>query len=171
MTARNGRIRAPDAHPMLSREGCRIDTQGVAGRDARNRSPGRANGFALVTACQGPGQGTIPLTWRHVMNSTRDIVFKRCGCPDGKTGRQLAGRCPHLAERGHGSWYYAVQVATVGGRKARYRRGGFATRDTAAAARQAILDGPADEAAAGAWTVARGVADWVPPSARPPRAA
>src|SRR6202020_2952812 len=32
---------------------------------------------------------------------------------------------------GHGSWYYAVQVATIGGRKARYRRGGFATRGTA----------------------------------------
>jgi hypothetical protein len=60
------------------------------------------------------------------MNGTRDIVFKRCGCTGAKTGRQLAGRCPHLAEPGHGSWYYAVQVTTVGGRKARYRRGGFA---------------------------------------------
>ena len=95
------------------------------------------------------------------MNSTRDIVFKRCGCTDEKTGRQLAGRCPHLAEPGHGSWYYAVQVTTVGGRKARYRRGGFATREAAAAARQAILDGPADEAAAGAWTVARWLRYWL----------
>ena len=67
----------------------------------------------------------------------------------------LAAHCPHPAEQEHGSWYYAVQVGTVGGRKARYRRGGFATREAAAAARQAILDGPADEAAAGAWTVAR----------------
>lgn len=95
------------------------------------------------------------------MNSTRDIVFKRCGCTDEKTGRQLAGRCPQLARPGHGSWYYAVQVTTVGGRKARYRRGGFATRDTAAAARHAILDGPADEAAAGAWTVARWLRYWL----------
>ena len=55
------------------------------------------------------------------MNSARDIVFTRCGGTDGKTGRQLAGRCPRLAEPGHGSWYYAVQVTTVGGRKARYR--------------------------------------------------
>ena len=82
------------------------------------------------------------------MNSARDIVFKRCGCTNEKTGRQLAGRCPRLAEPGHGSWYYVVQVTTVGGRKARYRRGGFATRE-AAAARQAIIDGPADEGAAG----------------------
>jgi len=84
------------------------------------------------------------------MNANQDIVFKRCGSTDEKTGRQLTGRCPHLAESGHGSWYYAVQVTAVGGRKARYRRGGFATRQAAVAARRAILDGPADQAAAGA---------------------
>jgi hypothetical protein len=84
------------------------------------------------------------------MNASWDIVFKRCSCTDESTGRQLAGRCPRLPEPGHGSWYYAIQVTTVGGRKARYRRGGFATREAAAAARQAILDGPADEAATGA---------------------
>jgi hypothetical protein len=59
------------------------------------------------------------------MNAKQDIVFKRCGCTKQDTGRQLAGHCPRLAEQGHGSWYYAVQVTTVGGRKARYRRGGF----------------------------------------------
>jgi integrase len=95
------------------------------------------------------------------MNAKHNIVFKRCGCTDEATGRQLAGHCPHLAEPGHGSWYYAVQVTTIGGRKARYRRGGFATRDAAVAARQAILDGPADEAAAGAWTVARWLRYWL----------
>jgi integrase len=95
------------------------------------------------------------------MNGTRDIVFKRCGCIDEATGRQLAGHCPHLAEPGHGSWYYAVQVTTVGGRKARYRRGGFPTREAAAVARQAILDGPADQAAAGAWTAARWLRYWL----------
>src|ERR1700722_9615508 len=35
MTARNGRIRAPDAHPMPSREGSRTDAQGDAGRQGR----------------------------------------------------------------------------------------------------------------------------------------
>ena len=95
------------------------------------------------------------------MNGTRDIVFKRCGCTDETTGRQLAGCCPHLAEGGHGSWYYAVQVTTVGGRKARYRRGGFATREAAAAARRAVLDGPPEMAAAGAWTVARWLRYWL----------
>ena len=93
--------------------------------------------------------------------NAQDIVFKRCGCTDEKTGRQLAAHCPHLAEPRHGSWYYAVQVTTVGGRKARYRRGGFPTRESAVAARHAILDGPADQAAAGAWTVARWLRYWL----------
>jgi Phage integrase, N-terminal SAM-like domain len=95
------------------------------------------------------------------MNAKQDIVFKRCGCTDEDTGRQLAGRCVHLAESGHGSSYYAVQVTTVGGRRARYRRGGFATREAAVTARQAILDGPAGQAAAGAWTVARWLRYWL----------
>ena len=95
------------------------------------------------------------------MNGTRDIVFKRCGCTDEGTRRQLAGHCPHLAEPGHGSWYYPAQVTTVGGRRARYRRGGFATREAAAAARRAILDGPVGQAAAGAWTVARWLRYWL----------
>jgi len=95
------------------------------------------------------------------MNTKQDILFKRCGCTDQKPGRQFAAHCPRLAEAGHGSWYYAVQVTTVGGRKARYRRGGFPTREAAVAARQAILDGPADEAAAGAWTVARWLRYWL----------
>jgi hypothetical protein len=33
------------------------------------------------------------------MNSSRDIAFKPCGCTDAITGRQFAGRCPHLAAR------------------------------------------------------------------------
>jgi hypothetical protein len=49
----------------------------------------------------------------------------------------------------------------VGGRKARYRRGGFATREAAVVAWRAILDGPADHAAAGAWTVARWLRYWL----------
>ena len=68
----------------------------------------------------------------------RDIVFKRCGCTSEETGRQLAGECPRLFEPGHGSWYYAVQVTTVGGRKARYHRGGFATSEAAVTARHAL---------------------------------
>ena len=95
------------------------------------------------------------------MTCNRDIVYKRCGCADKATGRQLSGRCPRLAEPGHGSWYYAVQVSTVGGRKARYRRGGFPTRDAARAARNELLQGPPDLASAGAWTTARWLRYWL----------
>jgi hypothetical protein len=38
--------------------------------------------------------------------------------PNEDTGRQFAAHCPHLAEPRHGSWHYAVQVSTVGGRDA-----------------------------------------------------
>ncbi len=95
------------------------------------------------------------------MTGNRDILYKRCGCADKATGRQLSGRCPRLAEPGHGSWYFAVQVSTVGGRKARYRHGGFPTRDAAQAARGELLESPADLAATGAWTVARWMRHWL----------
>src|SRR5712691_7709880 len=45
-----------------------------------------------------------------LLAADQDIVFKRCGCTDADTGRQLASRCPHLADSGDGSWYYAVQA-------------------------------------------------------------
>jgi integrase len=104
------------------------------------------------------------------MNGNRDIVYKRCGCVSEDTERQLVRQSPRLAEPGHGSWYYAVQVRTVGGRKARCRRGGFPTRTAAIAARRAVLAGPADQAAADAWTVARWLRYWlqlVEPDLRP----
>lgn len=37
------------------------------------------------------------------MSSNCDVIFKRCGCTREDTGRQLAGRCPRLAEPQHGS--------------------------------------------------------------------
>jgi len=135
-----------------------LTATGTGWREGRFR--GWQGGFVLVTGGS-RFQVKDPLTWRHVMNGTRDIVFKRCGCSDEDTGRQLAGHCQRLAGPGHGSWFYAVQVTTVGGRKARYRRGGFATPEAAAAARRAVLDGPPDRAAAGAWTVARWLRYWL----------
>ncbi|MBL7487967.1 site-specific integrase [Frankia sp. AgB1.9] len=95
------------------------------------------------------------------MSARPDTVFKRCGCIDAVTGRQRGSRCPRLVEPGHGSWYFAVQVTTIGGRRARYRRGGFPTYEAANAARQVILTAPAQDAAAGAWTVARWLRYWL----------
>jgi hypothetical protein len=57
-------------------------------------------------------------------------VYKRCGCRDGGSGRQLGRHCPILAKRGHGSWYFSASRGY--GRP--LRRGGYATRDLARAA-------------------------------------
>ena len=45
------------------------------------------------------------------MSRSRGSTFKRCGCRDRRTGRQLGRRCPRLRERGHGSWYLAVELS------------------------------------------------------------
>jgi hypothetical protein len=51
------------------------------------------------------------------MNGKQDIVFKRCGCTDVATGRQLAAHCPRLAQPGHGSWL-VLRLAGRYGRRA-----------------------------------------------------
>ncbi|UBU12969.1 site-specific integrase [Nonomuraea gerenzanensis] len=53
------------------------------------------------------------------------------------TGKRLGNRCARLANPVHGSWYFAVQVTDMAGRRQRLRRGGFPTAD---AARQAACD-------------------------------
>lgn len=104
------------------------------------------------------------------MTSQHEIVFKRCGCADPVPGRQFGARCPRLPQSDHGSWFYAVQVTTVGGRRARQRRGGYRTREAALTARQAVLDAPAEQSTAAAWTVTRWLRYWlrlVEPNLRP----
>jgi integrase len=63
-------------------------------------------------------------------------VFKRCGCVNPDEGRRWGLRCPRLGERGHGRWYFAVELAAGrdGGRR-RVQRGGFASRAAAERAR------------------------------------
>ena len=103
------------------------------------------------------------------MRSRNVLVGQRCGCVD-VTGRQFGAHCPRLVAPDHGSWYYAVQVPTVGGRRARKRSGGFGSREEALDAGQAVLDAPADRVAADAWTVSRWLRHWlgvVEPSLRP----
>ncbi|MFF4678866.1 tyrosine-type recombinase/integrase [Amycolatopsis sp. NPDC001319] len=70
----------------------------------------------------------------------RAAVYKRCGCrvrePDGVSG----GRCPRLVERGHGSWYFSLELPCgPDGRRHRVRRGGFRTRAAAEQARAYLL--------------------------------
>jgi hypothetical protein len=74
--------------------------------------------------------------------SGQGSVYKRCGCTDPETGRQLGGRCPRLAGSRHGSWYIELELpAGPGGQRCRIRRGGYPSR-AAAAAVLAQLRGP-----------------------------
>ncbi len=108
------------------------------------------------------------------MNTNNDGVYQRCGCTDPDTGRRLGGHCPRLADPGHGSWYFAVQVPTTGGRRRRLRRGGFRTAISATAARDRVLADTAVGAAGQGWTVARWLRHWLsalPLQVRPSTAA
>ncbi len=63
-------------------------------------------------------------------------VFKRCGCVNEADGRRWGLRCPRLSERGHGRWYFTVELAAGrDGRRCRLQRGGFASRAAAERAR------------------------------------
>jgi integrase len=65
-------------------------------------------------------------------------VYRRCGCIDAATGRQLGGRCLRLADGGHGSWYVGLELAAaLDGRRRRIRRGGYPSGEAA----EAVLAG------------------------------
>jgi hypothetical protein len=59
-------------------------------------------------------------------------VYKRCGCRLDGTRKRLGRTCPGLRQRGHGSWYYSLDVPPYpGNRRRRIRRGGFPSRTVA----------------------------------------
>jgi integrase len=66
-------------------------------------------------------------------------TFKRCGCIESGTGKQLGAKCPDLTKRRHGSWCYKVRLDTTGGRR-QLTRSGFARESDA----NAVLDQIAD---------------------------
>ena len=88
-------------------------------------------------------------------------VYRRCGCMDAATGRQLGGRCLRLADHGHGSWYIGLELpAALDGRRRRIRRGGYASSDTAEAVLNSLrVPAPGDPEAGiltvGDWLVSR----------------
>ena len=66
-------------------------------------------------------------------------VYRRCGCVDPVTGRQLGPQCPRLAGGRHGSWYVRLDLpAGPDGRRRRIRRGGYRSRTAAAAVLAAL---------------------------------
>jgi len=64
--------------------------------------------------------------------SSQGRVYRRCGCRDDETGRQLGQGCPQLKSNSrHGTWTYAVDVPNVDGRRTTRRRGGHRTKAAA----------------------------------------
>ena len=69
-------------------------------------------------------------------------VYRRCGCVDPVTGRQLGGGCPRLAGGRHGSWYVRLELpAGLDGRRRRIRRGGYPSRKPGSAQESAARRG------------------------------
>ncbi len=68
-------------------------------------------------------------------------TFKRCGCRDPETGKQLGARCPKLSRRTHGKWF--GRYDTPGPRDGRRRQstlGPFTTERDAEAALASVVD-------------------------------
>ncbi|MET9344917.1 tyrosine-type recombinase/integrase [Nonomuraea sp. NPDC003804] len=84
------------------------------------------------------------------------MAYKRCGCADAVSGKQLGGRCVRLAEAWHGSWYFAVQVSGLAG-----RRGGFATAEQARQAGREVIAADRNDVAVGGYTLARWLRRWL----------
>ena len=93
-----------------------------------------------------------------VVMSGQGSVYKRCGCVDPVTGRQLGGRCPRLAGSGHGSWYLELALpAGPNGRRCRIRWGGYPSR----AAATSVLAGLRGPRHGGQGCRALTVGDWL----------
>jgi integrase len=89
------------------------------------------------------------------MNKNHPVVYKRCGC----TGRDRS--CPRLAEDGHGSWYVAVQVLGLSGRRERLRRGGYASAEEAEQAGRDLLVVDSDGSVGTGCTLAQWLRYWL----------
>ena len=70
----------------------------------------------------------------------RGRVYRRCGYRDADR-RQLGAGCPGLAEEGHGTWTFAVDIPSLDGRRRPVRRGGFEDAWTAEGALRRFLEG------------------------------
>ncbi|HEU4424217.1 MAG TPA: hypothetical protein VFR67_16935 [Pilimelia sp.] len=89
------------------------------------------------------------------------VIFKRCGCRDGK-GQRLEQRCSRLDERGHGRWYFHACAVNLLGRSERVRCGGYPSQAAARRARDAWLAATGEERTARSWTVERWLRYWLP---------
>jgi len=78
-------------------------------------------------------------------------VYRRCR--DESTGRLLGRCCPGLRSPEHGSWYFSAELPSPSGERRRVRKGGFAAREAAVAALEALMSPVAAEPglATGEW--------------------
>ncbi|HTT53851.1 MAG TPA: site-specific integrase [Streptosporangiaceae bacterium] len=72
--------------------------------------------------------------------TARGRAYKRCGCKDPVTGRQLGERCPDLRKRHHGAWAIEVRIDTTARPAARLHRSGFTSSTEADKALERIRD-------------------------------
>ena len=83
-------------------------------------------------------------------------VFWRCGCR-----RRGGDACPRGGQRGHGSWYFSLNVPDPGGSQVRrVRRGGYPSR-TAAARALAAVRNPHGDPGRAALTVGGWLREWI----------
>jgi integrase len=64
-------------------------------------------------------------------------VYRRCACRDA-SGTQLGSHCPKLGSKGHGSWYFVLDLPSADGKRRQMRRGGFATKREAKKAAEKV---------------------------------
>ncbi|MBV8996262.1 MAG: hypothetical protein JO287_21735 [Pseudonocardiales bacterium] len=97
----------------------------------------------------------------EVVLISQGVIFKRCGCQDPASGRQLGRTCLQLAQGGHGSWYFHVSVTNLMGRHERVRRGGYPTRAAARHARDEALGRSPQDQTGHAWSLERWLRYWL----------
>ena len=85
--------------------------------------------------------------------SANGSTYKRCGCTDPGSGKQLGAACPDIARRRHRTWTYEIRidVTRTDGRK--LKRGGFERESDASSA----LDKDGRAAAQASWREGPGV--------------
>jgi integrase len=99
---------------------------------------------------------------RSMVMISEGCVYRRCGCADPVTGRQLGRNCPRLASSRHGSWYVRLELpAGLDGHRRRIRRGGYPSRKAAAAVLARLRAPRSGEAGGRMLTVGDWLAHWL----------
>lgn len=92
-------------------------------------------------------------------------VYRRCGCRDPQTGKQLGKACPRLKDAKHGSWGFVCEAPGSDGLRLQIRRSGFPTRkaaeDAMAEVNVEVRSGRRVQRGAGRLTVGEYLRQWI----------